>query len=96
LADGVSALTDATTLVIEHGLADPNDALSAATPYLRMYGTVLGGWHVARAALAARGTPMAADKLTVARFYCQQLLPPARGLLGAVAATKRDLFAIEF
>ena len=33
-------------------------------------------------------------KVVTARFYCEQLLPQARGLLGAVTATKRDLFAI--
>jgi hypothetical protein len=61
-----------------------------------MFGTVVGGWLLAREALAARSLDdFAAPKLTVARFYAEQVLPTARGLLGAVTAGKRDLFAVE-
>jgi hypothetical protein len=35
-----------------------------------------------------------AAKVTTARFYAEQLLPQARGLLGAVTAGDADLFAI--
>jgi hypothetical protein len=76
--------------VLAHGAADPNDALAAATPYLRMVGTTLGGWVMARQAAAARADaasdPYAAAKLATARFYCHELLPQARGLLAAVEA----------
>ena len=106
MADAVAALRDATTWLMEHGAGDPVDALAGATPYLRMFGLVLGGWLHARAAVAATqrlatGDSGAVDeaylrgRLVIARFYAEQLLPQARGLLGAVTAGKRDLFAID-
>jgi hypothetical protein len=101
LADGVAALDDATAWLLEHGAADPVAALAGATPYLRMFGTVTGGWLLARSALAAQSLmpddpcgALAGSKVAVARFYAEQLLPAARGLLGAVTAGARDLFAI--
>jgi alkylation response protein AidB-like acyl-CoA dehydrogenase len=96
LADALAALTEATQWLGAHGAGEPVDAFAAATPYLRMFGTVVGGWLLAREALAARGLDaFAAPKLTVARFYAEQVLPTARGLLGAVTAGKRDLFAVD-
>jgi 3-(methylthio)propanoyl-CoA dehydrogenase len=97
LGDAVDAFDEATQWLLAHGAADPNDALAGATPYLRMAGTVLGGWLLARGALAARGIqaaggsgdfeePFLAAKQATARFYCTQVLPAARGLLPAVTA----------
>jgi hypothetical protein len=90
LADAVGATRDATDWLLAHGTSAPNEALAAATPYLRMVGTTLGGWVMARQAAAAR--PGAATdaydaaKVATARFYCLELLPQVRGLLGAVRA----------
>ena len=92
LSDGVQVLADATDWVLTKGLANPDDALAGATPYLRMAGLVVGGWLLARSALAATetGDP---DKVVTARFYCEQLLPQAAGLLPAVTAGAADLRA---
>jgi 3-(methylthio)propanoyl-CoA dehydrogenase len=85
LADGAATLRQATAWIASH---DVNDALAAATPYLRMFGIVTGGWVMARQALAATrlGTddPFLAAKVATARFYCEELLPQAGGLLPAV------------
>jgi len=91
LADAVTALREATDWLLARGLQDPTDALAGATPYLRMFGLVVGGWLLARSALV----PDANDaKRTTARFYCTQLLPAARGLLPAVTAGAEDLLSI--
>jgi alkylation response protein AidB-like acyl-CoA dehydrogenase len=92
LVGAVAVLREATDWVKS---ADTADALAGATPYLRLFGVVLGGWLMARQALAAAArlgsTP--ADqagfydaKIATARFYCTQLLPQAHGLLPAVTA----------
>ncbi|MCU1373317.1 MAG: hypothetical protein JWO68_603 [Actinomycetia bacterium] len=103
LADGVAALREATDWLLANGLERPVDALAGATPYLRMFGIVTGGWLLARSAVAA-GELLAgghgdaaflADKVVTARFYVEQLLPAARGLLPAVTAGAGDLFAID-
>ena len=62
--------------------------LAGAAPFLELFGTVAGGWQMARSALAAHGQLKAgtADqdfyrgKLRTARFYAEHLLPRAEGL----------------
>jgi len=96
LGDAVDAVREATTWILGVGADRPNDVLAAATPYLRMFGITLGGWVMARQAVAARGAEggFGAAKLATARFYCAELLPQARGLLPAVRAGADLLLAI--
>ena len=96
LADGIGALREATDWILGHGLEDPQNTLAGATPYLRMFGTVLGGWFLARQALAARGIDddFHRAKVVTARYYADQVLPNARGLLPAVIAGPEVLFAL--
>ncbi len=100
LAAGVAVLRQATDWI---GGADPADALAGATPYLRLFGVVIGGWLMARQALAAcallDGAPgdraaFLEAKVVTARFYCAQLLPQAGGLLPAVTAGSTDLLEL--
>ena len=98
LAGAVATLESATTWLLTNGASDPNAALAGATPYLRMFGIVVGGWVMARQALAVTRLP-AGDvyyeaKAITARFYCEQLIAQARGLLPAVTSGSRDLFAL--
>jgi 3-(methylthio)propanoyl-CoA dehydrogenase len=104
LASGMSALREATGWIMSHGLAEPNDALAGATPYLRLFGLVIGGWLLARSALAASrlrhnaagtDTVFLQDKIGTARFYAGQLLPQAAGLVPAVTAGAGPLFQVD-
>jgi alkylation response protein AidB-like acyl-CoA dehydrogenase len=104
LASGVSALREATDWIMSHGLAEPNDALAGATPYLRLFGLVIGGWLLARSALAASrllpnaggsDTVFLQDKIGTARFYTGQMLPQAASLLPAVTAGSGPLFQVD-
>ncbi|MGX5680203.1 acyl-CoA dehydrogenase [Schumannella luteola] len=97
LAKQLDALESATTWMLRTGIADPKAVLSGSSPYLRMWGLVLGGWLLARGAIAAAATDdeaLAKEKLVLARFYAEQILPQASGLLGAATAGSRDLFAL--
>ncbi|MDH5521435.1 MAG: acyl-CoA dehydrogenase, partial [Acidimicrobiia bacterium] len=90
----------ATRWLIENGMADPNDALAASSPYLRLLGTVVCGGLAAKAALAAvanEGDDPAflRARLVSAKFFGEQLLPTAEGLAGAVMAGADDLFALS-
>ncbi|MBT8207189.1 MAG: acyl-CoA dehydrogenase [Acidimicrobiia bacterium] len=74
------------------------DAVAGATPFTRMWGTVVGGAFLARSAIAASQLASGDEhraKLTVARFYCEQILPTAGGLLGSVLATADPLFELS-
>jgi len=104
LASGVTAVREATGWILAAGRAEPNGALAGATPYLRLFGLVLGGWLMARSALAASQTLNSGDgpgavflqeKISTAHFYAQQLLPQAAALLPAVTAGAGPLFAID-
>ena len=104
LANGVSVLREATDWIMSRSLAEPNDALAGATPYVRLSGLVIGGWLLARSALAASrllGDAGGSDaiflqaKIGTAHFYTEQLLPQTAGLLPAVTAGARPLFRVD-
>jgi alkylation response protein AidB-like acyl-CoA dehydrogenase len=103
LADGVDALEQATGWLAMNGMQDPNQAAAGATPYLRMLGTVAGGFFLAKSALAASRLleEGSADKefleakIVTARFYAEQLLPLGTALLGPITAGKETMFAID-
>ena len=105
LASALSSLRSATDWLLANGMANPLDALAGATPYLRLFSVVTGGWVMARQALAARRALTGAapadmafyeDKAGSARFFCGQLLPQVIGLVPAITATNRDLAAARF
>ncbi len=97
LAAQLGALEKASGWMLRTGMSDPNAVLSGSAPYLRMWGLCVGGWLLARAALAGATVgdeAVALDKLVTARFYAEQLLPQVSGLLGAATAGSGDLFAL--
>jgi alkylation response protein AidB-like acyl-CoA dehydrogenase len=97
LTNGLDSLQSATEWMLRTARKDPNAILSGSSPYLRMWGLVVGGWLMARSALAApaAGDSEVADaQLVLARFYSEQLLPQAAGLQGAATAGAEDLFAL--
>lgn len=102
LATAVDQLESSTNWLMTNGLEDPRDALAGATPYLRMFGLVTGGWLMAKQALGARAELDAgADddafllaKVATAKFFCTQVMPEVRGLWGAVEAGHEILFEI--
>lgn len=98
LTTGLDVLEQTTGWMLRTGAADPNSVLAGSSPYLRIWGLVVGGWLLAKSSLAAReldGDSVAAAQLPMARFYAEQLLPAASGLVGAATAGSRDLFALD-
>jgi alkylation response protein AidB-like acyl-CoA dehydrogenase len=86
LADAVESLSRATEWLLT---ASGDAALAGATPYLRLFGLAAGGCalaYEARAALrlAAEGTPNAAERVALARFFAENLAVQAGGLERAV------------
>jgi hypothetical protein len=96
LGDALEALEQATAWLQADHDNDPDAAAAGATPYLRLFATTLGGFALARSALAARGTEFADSKRASAAFYVGQVLPPATALLPAVTAGSAPLAAELF
>ena len=99
----VHALEAATRWLVDHYRQQPEAAAAVAVPYLKLFGTVAGGWLMARAALIARERLAApgADrefleaKLATARFYLEHLLPQAAALSQTVTAGAASTLALD-
>jgi alkylation response protein AidB-like acyl-CoA dehydrogenase len=91
--------------LLEKGAGRSDDGLAGATPYLRMLATTVGGWLLAKGALAAQRLAAEGDseyatefleaKIVTAHFFATQLLPQVHGLLPSVMAGADDLYAIS-
>jgi hypothetical protein len=53
LADAAATFRSTTEWLMTNGVADPQNALAGATPFLRMAGIVTGGWLLTKSAIAA-------------------------------------------
>ena len=77
------------------------DASAGATPYLKMFGQVLGGYYMGKAAILATkkfeetGDDFYQDKITLSKFYIEQLLPLSSGYASSVTAGKEDLYNLK-
>jgi alkylation response protein AidB-like acyl-CoA dehydrogenase len=89
LAQGQRSLQSAVAFIVANGKQDPNGVFIGAVPYLKLAGTVLGGWQMARAMLAAARRrsedPAFYDaKIAMAQFFAGYVLPQAVALEATV------------
>src|SRR4029078_11707134 len=86
LAEAVDSLDRATTWLLGKVEKEPQSVLAGATPYLRLFGNAAGGCMLADEALAAlrlaNGEPAA--RVSIARFFAENIAVQARGLERAV------------
>ena len=78
----VECMYQASEWLLDPGNNDLDSKFAGATPFLHLTGTVVGGWLMARSALAARrratdgGERAFLDaKIATARFYADHILP---------------------
>ncbi len=103
LAQGIDALAQATDWLVAQYRERPDAVAAVSVPYLKLFGTVAGGWLMARAALVA-GERLAAPgadreflraKMATARFYLEHLLPQAAALSQTVTAGAASVIAVD-
>ena len=96
LAEATDMVREATSFLLE---ASPDSAMSGATPYQEMLGTLAGGYYLARqaatAAIDADDDPWMAGKVATARYYSSNVLPLIAGLQGSVMSGADTLFAVD-
>ncbi len=103
LREGVDSLDAATRWIVDTFPKNPKAAAGVSVPYLRLFGTVAGGWMMARAALVAREKLKQPDadrdflqaKLATARFYAEHELPKALALAREVTRGADSVLALD-
>jgi acyl-CoA dehydrogenase len=103
LKSGIDALVEATDWLLEAFPTNPKGAAAGAVPYLKLWGTVAGGWQMARAALIAKqrldGGSDEYDfyraKLAMARFYAEHILPLSQAYRAAIVNGAESVLALE-
>jgi 3-(methylthio)propanoyl-CoA dehydrogenase len=99
LSAGIDALEQAVRWMMSAGRAEVLDGMSGATPFLRLFSTVVGGWLMARQAVNATNAGVAdaynAAKVATAEFFLDQILPTGTALLSQVTATAKPLYAVS-
>ena len=101
LETALDAASSATAWLIERRARAMPDALSGATAYLKLLGDVVGGWMLAKGALAASAAIATGDgdagwlgtKLALARIYAEAVLAQVPGQVAGVMIGAADFEA---
>jgi len=83
LREALAALDSTSRWLLERLSSSPNEALAGATPYLRLFGSALGGCMLASEALAARNDASGGDAhryVALARFFAESIAVQAPAL----------------
>jgi butyryl-CoA dehydrogenase len=103
----LSAASKDLAAVVEHIVAHVKDDIkgvfAGSVPYLKLAGIVLGGWQMARAALAARRKLDAGEgdagfyeaKIVTARFFAEHILSQSGGLRSAIVDGGASVMAMD-
>jgi hypothetical protein len=97
LGDALVAARRATAHLLSVARTDPRALLAGASPYLRLLGSTVCAGLLAKGALAAseRDDDFHRGKVVAARYFGEQILPVACGLLPAIEAGAADLDAAD-
>ena len=98
----VAEIEEATQyLLVELSKGNLAGVSASGTPYLKMFGQVLGGHYMGKAAVTATknlledNTGFYNDKITLSKFYIEQLLPLASSYFSSVMLGKENLYSID-
>ncbi len=98
----VAEIEEATQYLLkELGKGNLAEVSASGTPYLKMFGQVLGGHYMGRAAVTATknlledNAEFYNDKITLSKFYIEQLLPLASSYFSSVMLGKENLYSID-
>ncbi|MEM9619356.1 MAG: acyl-CoA dehydrogenase [Pseudomonadota bacterium] len=102
LETAVEALEQSTDWLLAAAQKRQDDVLAGATPYLKQFGNVAGGYYLARGAVAAAlaineggDTDYFNAKIAITEFYAENYLTEAVALTGAVMAGADSVARID-
>jgi len=102
LLDGKEQFREAAVWLGGRLAGQPNDAAAGSVPFMRVAGVVVGAYYLARSAQVAqklldsgKGDPdFLNDKITIALFYAEQILPTVAGLVPTITQGADRFFTI--
>lgn len=100
LARALEALRQATLLVTQRGLKDPDEAGAASSDYLKLFALTAAAYmwaQMAKISLAKRASEEAAfynSKIATARFFMTRILPETSSLLMIIGAGAGPVMAL--
>ncbi|MDE2614659.1 MAG: acyl-CoA dehydrogenase [Burkholderiales bacterium] len=99
---GCKALLEVVDYVVREGKGHPNAVFAGSVPYLMLAATVVAGWQMARALLAAETRLAAGDepafmraKIATARFYAEHILVKAGPWRDSIVEGAESVMALE-
>ncbi len=103
LQEGSAALEEVVGYVVANIKSDVKAVFAGSVTYLKLAGIVLGGWQMARAALAAQKRLDAGEgdasfyraKIGTARFFADHILSQAPGLRTSIVDGAAGVLALE-
>ena len=103
LAAGAQSLEEAVSFIVASARSDVRAVFAGSVLYLKLAGVVLGGWQLARAALAARRLLDAGEgdaaflgaKIGTARFFADHILAQAAALRHSIVSGAAGALALD-
>jgi hypothetical protein len=103
LGQALVTLNDASQWIGMNAMGDLNKAFACSVPYLQLWGTVAGGWQMARAAQIASAKVAAGDadaefykaKLATAKFYATHVLSQSASYKRQIVDGSADVMALS-
>jgi 3-(methylsulfanyl)propanoyl-CoA dehydrogenase len=103
LQDGLDALSEVGDWISKEAARDPRLPAAASVDILRLIGTVIGGYHMARSVLAAAARLNAQEgdpeflnaKIATARFYAEHIMPQVRALLPIIVNGSQSVMLLK-
>jgi hypothetical protein len=100
--EALNAFEDATLYLLENSSDKPNIPASAAFNYMMCMGVMVGGWLMAKSAIAAQTAidkgskdTFYTSKINTARFYSEQMLPRTLAHKAAVLSGEESTMAMN-
>jgi butyryl-CoA dehydrogenase len=103
LGKSLAALNETSQWIGMNAMGDLHKAFACSVPYLRFWGTVAGGWQMARAAQIAAGKIAEGDvdaefyraKLATAAFYASHVLAQNSAFARQITESSADVMALS-
>ena len=98
LEKAVADLESSASWLKEEINKNPENALAGATPFLNMFGWILGGWIMCNSSLAVKNNTnkeisdkFCNEKISTSLFFCTTYLPTASSLMSTIVNSHKSL-----